>query len=1209
MYTTAGLNGADRARHPSSVPRKGELWDCVDRSTSLLRGTVKGYSIETSAAAIASPGATIAWRPHDALTSPPRVGASTGGARGSPVHLPPLDTLGGSTSPSQVVSRGVGTRGATPGSWLAMANRLMPSTVPAGPEWLEAARERRGLALPGTRGTPSPGTTRGAPHGLLHSPFPWALPEGRPPSPLEVVAAELSALSLPLSNPALAVHPVALAAAREKEPLVPCIGLRPEEVEARRVRAVRAAGGPPPPTPSSPPKPALVLSTSPAALTFNDSPGTPLYFSALVALESLDGWFLAVHPSTGVVSVREPERRWVEEQRMPFNRRIEATPGGAPLLTRAPLYLFRLVDLRRPERQDAVHTGDDVWLQIVDGRGEEGWASGSVLAPYLHGGVALDEEAVDVAGRPLKGGPSLGAANSLFGLPAVAKRVGLPGRPKPASSAAAAAAAVARAAGGREEAPPSDPLRGIDLGSFPAREAAEKAAEEERLGRVWSVPTRKPLTLVAPGDGIPTAFSELSPTVGGGGVAVGLTQCPARPPGGLEFLLSAYREAHTQVVRRGVRLNPLDRVRYEPADLGKANRPGATAPGIPRPLTAYCPPVGAWDDVLRGPATSSNTTGLYRRGEPGYDVLYEQANGASVGLGFWRLRKAAKEVTPDGLIRGGLGIEGTASEAAAAAAASRFSLDRAMDVIGKPVRKRGQIDTSLLENRAGRKDWTGARVVGEEAGNGGGNRVTLKNFDAIYAEQDFFFLSYSVGRAGAEAVPGHSAPPALTSATGGGGSSSAAREGGGSRAGGGGGTGGAVGASDSVQFVEQEPDGCAGGNRRDAILSVHTAGASGAFAVDRRGVFRIRMLQNLKLPPEPASAAAEAEDAAVAEEEARAAAAAAAASPPGGRDKGGATAKSPPPKVKRAAPSGAAARSGGRSHDAETTLLIRARVQLTHVSRVLHGRSADAGLEEEEEEEEAPAKEGDEGDAQPHESKAAKGRKAAAAAAAARRNDATAADNLASLARQATLDARAAADARYLAYEAAKAQALPLWASARAREASTAIAADAVDIARVAAESYRYHASLGANSVAMYKLSRGAKQPPKPVPGAAEEAAELAAVAARRRAAMEAASRAQAEEEAEEEAAARAVAERHSKDVDMATPRGVFWNLLPSADEATVEMKRADLDLQQLSRMAAAAAEQAAKAKAAQVRAKAEAAAALPPTPTPPAPESPTEDD
>jgi hypothetical protein len=130
-------------------------------------------------------------------------------------------------------------------------------------------------------------------------------------------------------------------------------------------------------------------------------------------VESLDGWFLTVHPDTGAVTVREPEPGWFERRRLPFQRRggsargsissSSARESSAPLPP--PLFAFRLAHPSDAARQGTpVRFGEPVSLVVVDSPraptaqvlagagaslGGAAWKSGSVLAVHMQRGAEL----------------------------------------------------------------------------------------------------------------------------------------------------------------------------------------------------------------------------------------------------------------------------------------------------------------------------------------------------------------------------------------------------------------------------------------------------------------------------------------------------------------------------------------------------------------------------------------------------------------------------------------------------------------------------------------------------------------------------------------------------------------------------------------------------------------------------------------------------
>lgn len=146
-------------------------------------------------------------------------------------------------------------------------------------------------------------------------------------------------------------------------------------------------------------------------------------------------------------------------------------------------------------------------------------------------------------------------------------------------------------------------------------------------------------------------------------------------------------------------------------------------------------------------------------------------------------------------------------------------------------------------------------------------------------------------------------------------------------------------APDSCVNVRQERDGMVGGNRRDTLLTVHTPQPGSQLKVDRRGVFRIRMLQNSTVFLGPDEDEKEEEE----------------TSPPLPGPGAGAGEGSPNPLANssnsagegtgsmpsaRAGTSGGARVSGPRS-GGDVTALVHARKQLTQVSRVVLGKAVE----------------------------------------------------------------------------------------------------------------------------------------------------------------------------------------------------------------------------------------------------------------------------
>ena len=56
---------------------------------------------------------------------------------------------------------------------------------------------------------------------------------------------------------------------------------------------------------------------------------------------------------------------------------------GRPVTPAAPLYIFRVIDLKNPKNRGVVQYGGPLWLQLVSGPGTKGWSSGAVLGVGL----------------------------------------------------------------------------------------------------------------------------------------------------------------------------------------------------------------------------------------------------------------------------------------------------------------------------------------------------------------------------------------------------------------------------------------------------------------------------------------------------------------------------------------------------------------------------------------------------------------------------------------------------------------------------------------------------------------------------------------------------------------------------------------------------------------------------------------------------------
>ena len=107
---------------------------------------------------------------------------------------------------------------------------------------------------------------------------------------------------------------------------------------------------------------------------FSEDGTQTVTYDSHIALETTDGWFLTMHPKTGVVSVREPEEDWLARRAPPF-----AGPN-------APIFVWRVANMKWPlglKHGQPVSFGDAIWLVAIDGSGADTWQSGAVLAPKV----------------------------------------------------------------------------------------------------------------------------------------------------------------------------------------------------------------------------------------------------------------------------------------------------------------------------------------------------------------------------------------------------------------------------------------------------------------------------------------------------------------------------------------------------------------------------------------------------------------------------------------------------------------------------------------------------------------------------------------------------------------------------------------------------------------------------------------------------------
>lgn len=754
----------------------------------------------------------------------------------------------------------------------------------------------------------------------------------------------------------------------------------------------------------------LSARNAPPPLQFNTTPSAQVFYGSTVAFESLDGWYLTIHPKTGVVSVREPEPNWYERGLMPFQR----TYAGAGHYKEAPHYLFRLVNLQQPMANGPIRGGDPVWLQVAEGRGDEGWTSGSILAPYLQRAIELDRSAVDIDGRPVKRAPQAtdqlpsdaaaaelkdkssslqsptpvaaasgrrtslestsarqqrraslaagtpsssssssaakpqrGADDILFGLPVSPRNkygggsAGGHGHGHSASERRLSTVAHrgdADAAGAGISASPHHMLHSIAPGTDTQRHgptdsdvlhqdlsSAISTVKSSVIAGVHLTPLgRRDVKFVKHQDGMhdPHAWSATAGADGGGDGTAGGQKSPRgsgsddrlAPQSGIDssngnggndagsgrggagpkknqMSLEQFLEALRKESLERARFNPLDRV--------------GLRIGVAKPMCCHVPTFGSREDYLYGPATAMNRSGMYYRRDPGYDVLYDMSNSRAMVSGKWKLQAAQKELTEDGMLIGGLGVEpnpGRILNSIGTGPGSGLKMRKSKNkLLGGGGGHGG--NSSLATRKAQRnlasassdpaalfdsqpqftdadedEATRAARMAGLRPSDLLEPRDVLLNQSLVFIEQDWFYLMFAPGQlpaggagaaaAAADAMDKQNSKRKGRSGSGGSDDGGASEDGDESDDGDdedenddsgsgsqqpsprasprakGGKTGGVAAVPpDSSQFGRQPDDGACGGNRRETFLQPHANGVSGAYKVERRGVFRLRVLQ------------------------------------------------------------------------------------------------------------------------------------------------------------------------------------------------------------------------------------------------------------------------------------------------------------------------------------------------------------------------------
>ena len=471
-------------------------------------------------------------------------------------------------------------------------------------------------------------------------------------------------------------------------------------------------------------------------LQFSTVPSAQLCYGSIIALESLDGWFLCVHPATGEMHVREPQI--VDRSMMPFKRRKDPITGA---VVEAPLFLFKIVNLVTPTATGLVSYGDPIWLQLVEGRGDDGWRSGSVIGPYLQGTLPMDNTAVDFNGNPASREqlsdptfpPEKRALTSkqqmTFGLPRQQQRRGsshhvsglgsgdpecMPMKLSPPGDAAAegglcATTAVGDASAGGTDTPTQGYTPLVDDADEDARAVrahihtiktliggvleAEGAAERGSSPRIKSIKSSSSTCGGSRSTNTSTSCSTRmlqgassdaplnSPSSSSSSSSCSSTPLPLSRVGTVTYVEAADGilpgpSSGTPATRRTPPTSSGSSAAYSGGDaVTTTTRPSAAAAmsniptrsnpldkigtrlGYPCPIAAHVPPLGSVGDYLNGPQTAFNPRGVYTRLDPGYERLHALANARSTTVGKWTLQVAAKEVTSDGFLVGGLGIE------------------------------------------------------------------------------------------------------------------------------------------------------------------------------------------------------------------------------------------------------------------------------------------------------------------------------------------------------------------------------------------------------------------------------------------------------------------------------------------------------------------------------------------------------------------------
>jgi len=602
-------------------------------------------------------------------------------------------------------------------------------------------------------------------------------------------------------------------------------------------------------------------------IAFNQMTSSQLSYGSYLALESLDGWFLTVHPKTGLVTMREPENGWYERGRLPFQRSYI----GRGKHVDAPYYIFRLINLANPLDNSPVKQGDPIWLQVCEGRGEEGWTTGSILSPYFHRSIELDGAPVNINGKITSLASPQGAAGAdrmNFGLP-IQKR---------ASSIVQSTDHV-----------PSVPR---ELFAFLENDSDDQRKQlDEKMSSILNVGSVKLDDVLARRDA-PKFVDELSGIVDmkvwGSNSQKKSDASPSVSPKQKvnesehkknsslsldDYLITLKRQAAERSL-----VNPLDRV--------------GRRMGVVRPSVAHVPYFGSKDDFLYGPITGNNRTGVYFRRDAGYDMLYTMANAKCCVLGRWKLNVAQKEVTEDGLVIGGLGVEPAklkGLEAKDSDAQPPAKVDEHLLSTATKSHASAPFGDADEDEDARKKRIAETRPFDQKT-----NRAIIHNLGLVCLEQDWFFLSSAAAlpeeggvvdidhddsgnnnnmdneeadedddrEHDEEEEEDEKVSEILSEASGSTSASSKTREAAAAavakakiaaalkvpR--------GASAAPDSHLNIKQAPDGISGGNKRETFMLPHASGVSGPFKTNKKGVLRIRLVTTAEKTTQDSSTSA-----------------------------------------------------------------------------------------------------------------------------------------------------------------------------------------------------------------------------------------------------------------------------------------------------------------------------------------------------------------